>query len=295
MPPAAASAARRVNAALWRWLAVVAVALGLAGCGVGLIYPRLDTVVGFYLQGLVTLDASQSAQLKRILADNLQWHRSSELERYAAFLREMAGAVERGAGREDWFAASRRTEDYWREVFEQAAPGYAAIAATFTDAQVEELLASLERVDDKERREFASRSSAERDSRREKSVRRALERFTGPLTTPQRALVRAHVADSPSFVPEWLDNRRVWRASLAEALALRHRRAEFDARMQVLVARPDDLWTPQYRAVVERRRDALVELMTGLDATLTPEQRAAARRELLALADEVQDLARRRG
>ena len=187
------------------------------------------------------------------------------------------------------------TEDYWREVFEQAAPGYAAIAATFTDAQVEELLASLERVDDKERREFASRSPAERDARREKSVRRALERFTGPLTMPQRALVRAHVADSPSFVPEWLDNRRVWRASLAEALALRHRRAEFDARMQVLVARPDDLWTPQYRAAVERRRDALVELMTGLDATLTPEQRAAARRELLALANEVQDLARRRG
>ncbi len=295
MPPAAASAARRVHAALRRWLTMVAVALGLAGCGVGLVYPRLDTVVGFYLQGLVTLDASQSAQLKRILADNLQWHRSSELERYSAFLREMAGAVERGAGREDWFAASRRTEDYWREVFEQAAPGYAAIAATFTDAQVEELLASLERVDDKERREFASRSPAERDARREKSVRRALERFTGPLTTPQRALVRAHVADSPSFVPEWLDNRRVWRASLAEALALRHRRAEFDARMQVLVARPDDLWTPQYRAAVERRRDALVELMTGLDATLTPEQRAAARRELLALADEVQDLARRRG
>jgi hypothetical protein len=65
--------------------------------------------------------------------------------------------------------------------------------------------------------------------------------------------------------------------------------------MQVLVARPDDLLRALYRAAVERRRDALVELMTGLDATLTPEQRAAARRELLALADEVQDLARRRG
>jgi hypothetical protein len=65
--------------------------------------------------------------------------------------------------------------------------------------------------------------------------------------------------------------------------------------MQVLVARPDELWTPAYRDAIERRRDALVDLMTALDATLTPEQRAAAQRQLLALADEVQDLARRRG
>jgi hypothetical protein len=35
--------------------------------------------------------------------------------------------------------------------------------------------------------------------------------------------------------------------------------------------------------------------MTGLDATLTPAQRAAAQRQLHALADEVQGLSRRRG
>jgi hypothetical protein len=65
--------------------------------------------------------------------------------------------------------------------------------------------------------------------------------------------------------------------------------------MQVLVARPDELWTPTYRTAVERRRDELVDLMSRLDASLTPAQRAAAQRQLLALADEVQELARRRG
>ena len=285
----------RLRQARLRWLAVAVAALGLAGCGLGLVYPRLDTVVGFYLQGLVTLDPAQSAQLERVLAGNLEWHRRSELERYSAFLRELAGEVEGGAGAEDWRQAARRAEQYWRDVFEQAAPGYAGLAATFTDAQVAELLANLERRDAKECREHESRSPAERDARREKSVRRALERFTGPLTAEQRALVRAHVAASPSFVPEWLDNRRVWREALAGALERRDRRAEFEARMRVLVARPDELWTPRYRAAVEQRTAALVELMAGLDATLTPAQRAAARRELLALAEEVQGLARRRG
>jgi len=289
-----ATSARRAPRLL-RWIAPVLLALGLTGCGLSLVYPRLDSVVGFYIQDLVTLDKAQSTELKRILAGNLEWHRSSELDRYSAFLRDVAGAIERGGDRDDWAAASRRTEEYWRRVFEQAAPGYARLASTFTDAQVAELLANLERQDEKDLREFESRTPAQRAARREKQMRRALERFTGPLDDAQVGLIRGHVAGSPSFVPEWLDNRRVWRAELAEALADRRRGASFAARMQVLVARPDDLWTPAYRAAVERRRTELVELMADLDATLTPGQRDAAQRRLLALADEVQDLAGRRG
>jgi hypothetical protein len=280
---------------LLRWIAPVLLALGLTGCGLSLVYPRLDSVVGFYIQGLVTLDKAQSTELKRILAGNLEWHRSSELDRYSAFLRNVAGAIERGGDLDDWEAASRRTEEYWRRVFEQAAPGYARLASTFTDAQVAELLANLERQDDKDLREFESRTPAQHAARREKQMRRALERFIGPLDAAQVGLIRAHVVSSPSFVPEWLGNRRVWRAELAEALADRRGGARFEARMQVLVARPDELWTPAYRTAVERRRAELVELMASLDATLTPAQRASAQRQLLALADEVQDLARRRG
>jgi hypothetical protein len=288
-------APRRLSRSLLRWLAAGSLVLSLAGCGLGLVYPRLDRVVGFYLEGLVTLDETQSAALERTLARNLEWHRGSELQRYAAFLRETATVLEGGAGRDAWLEASRRTEDYWRDIFEQAAPGYTALAATFTDAQVAELLDNLERADEKAWRKFARQDAPERDARREKSIVRALERFTGPLQQAQRALVRRHVADSPSFMAEWHDNRRVWRTALADALARRGAGRDFEARMFVLIARPDELWTPEYRIALEQRRVALVDLVASLESTLTPQQRAAARREILALADEVQDLARRRG
>ena len=124
---------------------------------------------------------------------------------------------------------------------------------------------------------------------------RAIERFTGPLDAAQRSSVRAHVAESPSFMPEWRENRRLWRAALVEALAGRRTDPGFEQRMFVLIARPDDLWTPQYRASVEQRRESLARLMATIDASLAPQQRAAARRQLLALADEVQGLAGRRG
>jgi len=283
----------RLPLVLMRWLLACSLALGLAGCGLGLVYPQLDTVAGFYIKGLVTLDKAQSAALKRTLAHDLEWHRRSELDRYAAFLREVAGAVEGGAGHDEWLAASRRAEEYWRDIFEQAAPGYTALAATFTDAQVAELLANLEREDEEAWREFSEYTPQARQARREKSVRRALERFTGPLTPAQRAIIRDDAARSRSFMAEWRGNRRVWRGALAEAMARRNSGADFEARMFVLIARPDELWTPPYRAALERRREELIALMVALDASLTPRQRATAQRQLLALADEVEGIRKR--
>lgn len=295
MTPASRRFPRLGPRALLRWAALSCVALGLGGCALGLVYPRLDAVVGFYLQGLVSLDDAQSAQLKRTLAGNLEWHKRSELARYAAFLRDVAAAVDGGTGSNDWLEASRRTEQYFRKIFEQAAPGYTSLAVTFSDAQVAELLENLEAADEKTWREFARRTPAERAARREKSMLRAIERFTGPLDAAQRASVRAHVAESPSFMPEWRENRRLWRAELAATLAARRTDPGFEQRMFVLIARPDDLWTPQYRSAVEQRRESLARLMATIDASLTPQQRAAARRQLLALADEVQGLAGRGG
>jgi hypothetical protein len=279
----------------WRTaLACVFLAL-LAGCGATLIYPRLDTLVAFYLQDLVSLDDAQSEQLSRTLSQNLAWHRASELGKYAAFLGTLAASVGEGVDGAEWLRATRQTEEYWRDIFEQAAPGYIAVAATLTDAQVAELLGNLAKKDEKTWREFAARTPEERRARRERSVSRSLERFTGTLTPAQRAMVREYAARSRPIMDEWRENRRVWREALAAALADRNGGARFETRMTQLIARPDDLWTPRYRAAVEESRAALVTLLAELDATLTDGQRQRAQRELLALAREVEGLSRARG
>ncbi len=276
-----------------RAFAVAGLAVFLAGCTMlGLVYNRLDSLVGFYIENLVDLTPEQSAQLDRTLAGNLQWHRESELQRYAQFLREFAGTVDAGLEGARMLEASRRAEAYWREIFVQAAPGYSALTLTFTDAQVEQLIAGFERKDDEEYEEYADRSAAQRAELREKSVRRLLERFTGPLTATQRALVREHVSRVPSTKEEWRVTRQRWRGSLEETLRERAETPEFHARMLQLIARPYELWTPQYRSAVDASRDSFIALIVELDATLTPAQRAATRRELLELASTVEKLLR---
>jgi len=275
--------------------ALCCLALAITGCAASLLYPRLDSVVAYYIEDLVTLDAAQSKQLERTLAANLDWHRESELRKYADFLRGLAGSVEERVDRETWQQASRQTETYWRDIFAQAAPGYIAVAATLTDPQVAELMSNLKEKDEETWSEFAERTPEERRARREKSITKALQRFTGPLTPAQRAMVEEYSARARPFMAEWRENRRIWRDALAAALADRRSGEQFTARMTQLIARPDDLWTPQYRIAIDASRAALIDLLSDLDATLTPKQRSAARRELASLADEIQGLARVRG
>lgn len=273
-------------------LAVLALVAGLAGCGIGLVYNRLDTLMGFYIEGLVNLDREQSAQLGRILSSNLDWHRRSELARYSELLRDLASEIEQRPDRESLARASGLAQDYWRRIFEQAAPGYARLAATLTDAQVAELLRSFEQEDADFYEEYLEKTPAERIAQREKSLRRMLERFVGKLTPEQGELLRGYARQPGITIDAWRESRRLWRTELAGALAMRGSSPEFDARMVKLIARPDEFWTPAYRTGVEQTLALFVEFVVRIDATLSPRQRSSARDEFLALADEVEELAR---
>lgn len=277
-------------------LLLLAALLTLAGCGASLVYPRLDTLVGLYISGLVSLDDSQSAKLARTLERNLEWHRTEELQRYEAFLRQMSAQVAEGLTLAGLEQAAARAEAYWRRIFEQAAPGYTSLAATLTDAQVLELLRSIERADEKTWREWSHRTSQDRHEHREKSLRRNLERITGPLDSRQKEMVREYAWSARPFMFEWRENRRLWREDLAATLRLRKPGdPQFETRMRVLIAEPDRLWTPEYRKALATSRAEFLDLLVRLDATLTPAQRRKAQERLLALADEVRGLAVRGG
>ena len=283
---------RDTRPARWRWALVALLAAALGGCGIGLVYPRLDTLGTWYVEGLVSLDDTQSTELERMLEARLDWHRDSELVRYATFLRGMSDSVQRRTDAGTWREAARQAEVFWRDLGAGLAPVAVALGPTLTDEQVDELLRSLAEQDDEEWEEYADRTPQQRIERRQKSWRRGIERYTGRLDASQRALVDARAAASGSAIPEWLEYRRAWRDELAATLRVRGDAAQFEPRITRLFAHPDDWWTPGYRAALERRRGDLIDLLVELDATLSARQRAAAGREFTSLAAELEALSK---
>ena len=273
-----------------RWLALGLVALALAGCSNKFFYDRLDRVVGWYLGGLVSLDADQRSSLDRWLDVSLDWHRESQLERYAAFLRDLESELAQPLSYEQYDQARLAVETFWRDLVAGTVPRSTELLASLSPGQVEELIASLENEDSEEAEELAASGVAERAERRVKRMQRGVERWTGRLDPAQRQIVAAAAADLQPLDEVRLEYRAQWRAQLRAALMAPGDLAT--AEIEQLLAEPEKTWTEAYREGIAQNRRRVLEMLAELDATLSPVQRDRMRTRLGELADDLEALAR---
>ena len=273
-----------------RAIGVGLVALLIGACGTKFLYDRLDRVAGWYLGGLVSLDADQRGSLNRWLEESLDWHRTSQLDRYAQFMRELQASLATPLTYEDYDRVRLEIEAFWRDLVGGVLPQSAELLGSLSPEQVDELLRSLEEEDREAEEEFASRSAQERAERREKRLRRSVERWTGRLDETQRRMVEIAAGDLVPLDRAWLDNRANWREQLRTALFAPADQGAA-ARVGQLLAEPERTWTESYREGVIHNRRRILEMLADLDATLSSVQRDRMRARLGELAENLQALA----
>jgi hypothetical protein len=179
-----------------------------AGCGASLVSASYaDRLLH---QRLVSLDDNQSAQLA-ILRTTCNARRA-ELGRYEVSLRRLAAQVRAGLTAAELHAAAEQAEEYWRNIFEQAAPGYTALAATLSDDQVRELLGSLHEADEKWR-EYSEHGRLARGNAKSMRERGAHD---GQAAATAVALIHEYAINARRS-SEWHENQRIWHDNLPDA------------------------------------------------------------------------------
>src|SRR5262245_25888377 len=200
-----------------RLLCVLLLAVSAAGCA-KFMYNRLDTLAAWYIGDLVSLDDQQRSDLRAWLGQTLEWHRGSELGRYATFLREFSAEIAQPSGRDTYQRAFGRVEGFFDDFTAQTAPQATRLLLELSPAQVEELLANLEE-------KSSERSEDERDAisdgtwqaKQIKNTQRQLKRWTGAISDEQKRLVDETMQRMQPTTLEWIDSQRQWRAALREA------------------------------------------------------------------------------
>lgn len=279
--------ARRLS----RLLCVLLLAAGAAGCA-KLFYNRLDSLAAWYVGNLVSLDDQQQSTLRAWLAQTLEWHRESELGRYATFLRELSAEVAQPSGRVAYQRALDRVEGFAQDFTQQTAPQAARLLMELSPAQVEEFLANLE---EKSNERAEENRDAVRDgnwqAKQVKNTQRQLKRWTGAITEEQKLLVREMAQHIQPTTNEWLESQRQWRAALGDALRdAFSNRDTAEKRILQLLREPDAQWTAQYKTKEASNREQMLSLLAALDASLTPAQRGRMQRELTTLAERLEAL-----
>jgi hypothetical protein len=278
-------------------LLLLALTATLIGC-TNFFYNRLDTLAAWYVQDLVSLDDSQRNDLHAWLNETLQWHRHSELIRYAKFLRELAAASARPSSDLTYKGIETQIEGFGSRLVERAAPDAARMLMSLTPEQVDEFEANLaEKARERNEKSLEAQAEGKWHEQRAKDIEKQLKRWTGAVTKEQRQFIAQLSTQFQSTTTDWLESQQRWRHAMFGALRARFTAGQSPAvveeRILTLLRTPEAQWTRAYQDKATQNREQSLTVLGDIDASLTAPQRAYLQRELIQLAEQLEGMIER--
>jgi hypothetical protein len=253
-------------------------------------YERLDWFARWQVERYVSLTDEQAARFDAGFAEVWQWHRREELPLWITELRQLAATVDAPMPTERIAALSERFSQGIDRVVTRLAPLACTLGQSLSDAQVAELLETVDADIDEFREEQIEPGDAAVRKFNLKALEKSLRRNFGALTPGQQAQLREHSDARPSIAPEWLAYRQRRRAELATLLGQRQA-ADFCPALTALLLDGERLWTDEQKQAFAADRAQWLALWAELAPGLTAEQRERARQRLVETADELSELA----
>ncbi|HWK49881.1 MAG TPA: DUF6279 family lipoprotein [Steroidobacter sp.] len=271
---------------------LLATTLCFAAC-TNFFYNRLDTLAAWYIQDLVSLDKSQRSDLRSWLESTLQWHRSSELVRYAKFLRELAGTAAHPGNASTYKGIEAQVEQFGSRLVEQAAPDAARLLMSLSPEQLTEFENNLaDKSRERNEENLKALAAGKWHEKRAQDIEKQLKRWTGSVTREQRQLIAEQSKRFDSTTSDWLESQTRWRKAMFGALRERFTAGQSPAaveeRILVLLRTPESQWTRAYQTKAAQNREQSLVVLGAIDASLTPEQRSHLQRELTQLAQRLE-------
>lgn len=271
---------------------MLAVTLGVSAC-TNFFYNKLDTLAAWYVQDLVSLDETQRSDLRSWLESTLQWHRSSELARYAKFLRELASTAAHPGNASTYQAIEVQVEQFGARLVDQAAPDAARLLMSLSPEQLTEFETNLaEKSRERNQKNLKALKDGTWHEKRAQDIEKQLKRWTGSITKQQHLLIAEESKQFDSTTADWLESQARWRTAMFGALRERFTAGQsptaVEERILALLRTPESQWTHAYQTEAAQNREQSLVVLRAIDASLTPEQRNHLQRELTELAQRLE-------
>jgi hypothetical protein len=294
----------------------------LGACSTKLGYYFLDWAIAWEVDDYVSLNHAQQRQFDALVDKVLSWHRANELARYRQQLIEISrylqsldapaldrqaqgtGGVAMGSalaqsGPEPvvalppdfWQAHLARGRAHWYRLFDYALADLLPLVSSLSDAQVRQVLAEFDRREHKLIRGYVGKTQSQRIDAADEKLTEQIRDWVGRLNEHQRQLIHDYNAQRFSTLKLWLEYRRDWLRELALALNQRHDLPQLKAKLRLLLIRPDELESEQYKLKLDQNSRAFGALLSELYLSLSPGQHRHFHRKLNKLIEDLGELA----
>ncbi|MFQ3323799.1 MAG: hypothetical protein ACI90U_001622 [Pseudomonadales bacterium] len=271
-------------------LTVLVISVFASGCTIKLVYNFLDWGLYWEMEDYVKFNRDQSPLVKKEISKLVDWHRNAELPKYADQLAKLSDGLENSLTVELLDETYISLSDGWQRIVIKTLPAAADIMSKLTDQQVNdffEILIEEERDD---------AGDIERDTEEKLSEERAeyiSEKITdliGKLNDEQKTLIAQWAPRIEPTAQLSLDHAIQWRTKMQSAMADRQNKQQLEETLLVLFANPDQLWTDEYRGVIEKNQHLVMQLIFDINQTLTDKQRQKLVRKLNSFVEDLRDL-----
>lgn len=267
---------------------LIACLLCLAGCsGTTMVYNRLDTILAWYLDDYVELNAPQEQQLDNTLRPFLSWHRQQELPVYVGILDKIDADLDQPVTPGDIEAIYTDVEVAWLRLEEESLGWLLELGATLTDAQVDEFLAYLQEKQQEYEEKYLSRSETEYREESYDSFADNLGDYLGRLTPEQRERLQGAVDTLKRSDEIWLKERAAWLQRLAEVM---QRQPGWQEKVRTMLAQRSETLSPEYQQIFDHNLEVIFGAVAEVLNSRTETQDRRLRKKLGGLRDDLQTL-----
>ncbi|ALS98569.1 DUF6279 family lipoprotein [Lacimicrobium alkaliphilum] len=261
--------------------------LCLSSCSTGFVYNNLDWLVHWYIDDYVDLNAEQEAVFDDYMRQWLNWHRSEELVAYRQHLQELKSRIEHTPlDRAQWLSEFERGRTHWNRLLQEVAGDLSTLALKLDDKQIESIFDELE----KRNREREQRQKSRDDSRRTDKLQEDIVQWIGPLSKPQKELLRRYSGKLKPNFKDWMQYRRKWQSEARQILLQREDTERWRRAMDAVVLDPRQFEHQTYREQSAYNRNVYASLLADLHAGLSERQKAHLQEEIEDLIRDLSDL-----
>ena len=241
--------APRICARFW----LVACVMLLASCSsTKMAYELLDWVAMWKIDRMVPLKSQQRSQVKDDIHAIHEWHRATQLPRYADYLEDLQKRLDPvSVTAEQIHAETDQIQLMVDDILERAIPKAAVTISGLTDEQVAALLENIT----EERQEYIDENikpgEKKRRAKSAQEVKDHFRRFLGRLSDEQEKWIDDWSKQLVPYTELVAEQQILWQEHLAKYLALRENRQLLEQGLHDLMLYRTDDWNAELQEAAD--------------------------------------------
>lgn len=272
--------------------AVLIISLFASGCTIKLAYNFLDWGIYWQLEDYVKFNRDQRSLVKDEITKLVDWHRSDELPQYADKLELLAEGLDSGLTIDLLNDTYNALSDSWQRLVIETLPAAADILSKLTEQQINAFFDILIAEEEDDARDIERDTQDQLIAEREEYISEKVTDLVGKLNDEQKLLIAQWAQDIKPTERLSLDHSIQWRTKMQAAMADRQDKQQLEQALILLFANPDQLWSDQYRQLIDTNQSLIIRLLFDINQTLTVKQRQKLIKKLNSFIKDLRDLSR---